>query len=232
MDPEHPPEHPKLLDDIADGSADVIALGRKHGLSLTQLADWARDSGAKRTLGTLFALADMQTQVTCTRFRSVAVSQLVRMASRDVATGPMETIRRACKDLLHVDLIEQENEACDDYNDAIKPFEDVKRAYEAEQREAELENRADNNAIAGSLREPGPPLDHPIACEMEMKLEPGGPGPRSGPAIIDECDEHVSHAVVPAPAPAPGPRGCAGGKTDSSHRYVGDAPNTRPAGSG
>jgi hypothetical protein len=194
MDAEHPPEHPKLLDDIADGSADVIALGRKHGLSLTQLADWARDSGAMRTLGTLCALADMQTQVTCTRFRSVAVTQLVRMASRDVATGPMETIRRACKDLLHVDLTEQENEAYDDYNDAIKPFEDVKRAYEAEQHEAELENRADNNAIAGSLREPGPPLDHPIACKM--KMEPGGPGPRSGPAIIDECDEHVSHAVL------------------------------------
>jgi len=99
VEPVEPPR--ELIEDILTARHDVLELARAHDMTPAALADWASDLGNQRLLRGLCELADLQTQVLLSRYRLVAASRLIRLATQE---GEGESARRACVDLLKVDL--------------------------------------------------------------------------------------------------------------------------------
>ncbi|MFI4859508.1 MAG: hypothetical protein ACIAXF_02380 [Phycisphaerales bacterium JB063] len=118
-----------LLHELARAEDDVLALGERHGVGLAKLSAWAALPKTQRTVAGLCLLADLQTQLLLSRYRLVAASRLVAQATgQDDTLGP-EQVRKACVDLLKIELDRVASvslEAVDALDDPA--FESLKRA--------------------------------------------------------------------------------------------------------
>lgn len=98
----------QMLQDIFEAKHDLAGLAEVYGLKPTQLASWANDSANREVLGGLCVLADLQTQLMLSRYRQLAVTELIRQAtgltSGDGEGVSAEQARKACVDLLRADL--------------------------------------------------------------------------------------------------------------------------------
>ncbi len=94
----------RLIGDIIAAQQDPVMLGEKHGLDADDLAAWIAEPENQRTLSGLCLLADLQTQVLLSRYRLLAAGRLIRLATEDGPDGGRDVARRACVDLLKMDL--------------------------------------------------------------------------------------------------------------------------------
>ncbi len=93
-----------LMRELARAEHDVLTLGERHGLGLSELSAWAAQPETQRTVAGLCLLADLQTQLLLSRYRLVAATRLVGQATgRDESLSP-EQVRKACVDLLKIEL--------------------------------------------------------------------------------------------------------------------------------
>lgn len=100
---QKPTRYQKMLDDILQARHDLQGLAQAHGLSAAQLARWIDKPANQKTLAGLCLLADYQTQLLLSRYRSLAATRLIKLAG-DENDGSAETARKACGDLLRLDL--------------------------------------------------------------------------------------------------------------------------------
>ncbi len=97
----------RMLADVFEARRDLSGLAEAHGLSPDDLAEWIGEEENRRCLAGLCLLADLQTQLMLSRYRQVAVSELIKQASGggDAEGGvSVEQARKACVDLLKADL--------------------------------------------------------------------------------------------------------------------------------
>lgn len=99
-----------LVRDIFNAEHDVVALAQAHGLSPDELARWANSAENRQCLTGLCALADTQTQLLLSRYRLLAASRLIRLATQEDASASADVARKACVDLLRLDLKRAESE--------------------------------------------------------------------------------------------------------------------------
>lgn len=102
-----------LIRDIFNAEHDVVALAQAHGLSPDDLAQWAQIAENRQCLTGLCALADIQTQLLLSRYRLLAASRLIRLATQDDAAASADVARKACVDLLRLDLKRAEAQPAD-----------------------------------------------------------------------------------------------------------------------
>lgn len=93
-----------LLHDLARAQDDVLALGERHGVGLSALSAWASEPKTQRTVAGLCLLADLQTQLLLSRYRLVAATRLVGQATGQDESLTPEQVRKACVDLLKIEL--------------------------------------------------------------------------------------------------------------------------------
>ncbi|MCC7145139.1 MAG: hypothetical protein IT443_01700 [Phycisphaeraceae bacterium] len=94
----------RLIADILGAQHDLVALGKKHRLRPEVLASWVSMPGNHQVLRGLCLLADLQTQVLLSRYRLLAATRLIKLATDESAEGSADVARRACVDLLRLDL--------------------------------------------------------------------------------------------------------------------------------
>ena len=92
----------RMISDLLDGQHDIAAFARKHRLTLAQLVEWISEPDNQRTLLSMCMLADVQTQLLLSRYRSLAASRLIRLATEE--EGSADVSRRACVDLLKLEM--------------------------------------------------------------------------------------------------------------------------------
>lgn len=101
-------ERDALIADVFEARRDLPDLAVAHGLSPDDLAGWISQEENQRCLAGLCLLADLQTQLMLSRYRQVAVTELIKQASApgsDNSHGvSAEQARKACVDLLKADL--------------------------------------------------------------------------------------------------------------------------------
>ncbi|MEM1108245.1 MAG: hypothetical protein AAGH99_06100 [Planctomycetota bacterium] len=100
-----------LLADVFEARRDLSGLAETHRLSPDDLAEWIGREENQRCLTGLCLLADLQTQLMLSRYRQVAVTELIKQASGEGSDGvsggagvSVEQSRKACVDLLKADL--------------------------------------------------------------------------------------------------------------------------------
>ncbi|MEM1099150.1 MAG: hypothetical protein AAGH92_10215 [Planctomycetota bacterium] len=93
-----------MLRDIFEAKRDLSGLCEHYDLSPEQLAVWADDAERRKMLQGLCVLADLQTQLMLSRYRQLAVGELIRQATGGEEGVTPEQARRACVDLLRADL--------------------------------------------------------------------------------------------------------------------------------
>jgi hypothetical protein len=94
----------QLVADILAGEHDVLALGERHKLKPHKLAAWAIEPENHRVLRGLCVLADLQTQLVLSRYRRLAAGRLIRLATDEGDEKAAEVSRKACVDLLRLDM--------------------------------------------------------------------------------------------------------------------------------
>ena len=106
-----------LIRDVFNAEHDVVALAEAHGLSPDELAQWAGRTENQQCLTGLCMLADMQTQLLLSRYRLLAASRLIRLATQEEESASADVARRACVDLLRLDLKRAEGRPADEEDD-------------------------------------------------------------------------------------------------------------------
>ncbi len=118
ISPIGPTRSKRLIRDLVAAEHDLIELGQLHRLTPDDLARWIADPTNQQTLAGLCRLADLQTQILLSRYRLLAASRLIRLATGDEGDGEeksggssggscgrgSDVARRACVDLLKLDL--------------------------------------------------------------------------------------------------------------------------------
>ena len=97
----------ELIADVFEARRDLSGLAEAHRLSPADLAAWVGEPEVQRCLTGLCLLADLQTQLMLSRYRQVAVGELIKQASGggdDGSAVSVEQARKACVDLLKADL--------------------------------------------------------------------------------------------------------------------------------
>mgnify|MGYP006266018617 CR=1 FL=1 len=97
-------QHGALIADIIAAESDWTGIAERHGLKPEDLSAWARDEANQRTLRGLCVLADLQTQVLMSRCRLLAATKLLSLATGGEEGAAPEVSRKACVDLLRLDL--------------------------------------------------------------------------------------------------------------------------------
>ena len=93
--------HDRLIAQFAQADRTVTDIAQELGLDLSQLAAWVGDPATLSTLERLARLADIHAQMVVSRYRANAAAQLIQIAT---AKEPSELSRKACVDLLAVNL--------------------------------------------------------------------------------------------------------------------------------
>ena len=91
----------KFINKMAEAEMTPSELAMVLGLSLEQVAELATRPSMVKTLQGLARLADIRAQLLLSRYRANAALQLINIAS---AKEPTELSRKACVDLLKMDL--------------------------------------------------------------------------------------------------------------------------------
>ena len=89
----------KLIADLIAGEWGLEELAERHDITLEELARFAASGMTLRRLAALRQLADAQTQLTLSKHRQFAVAKLYELAQ-----GDGETARKACVDLMKLDV--------------------------------------------------------------------------------------------------------------------------------
>lgn len=92
-----------LIEDLVRSERDVLAIGEGFGLSPDDMAYWISQPENARTLRGLCQLADTQTQVLMSRYRLLAATRLIGLATTP-GEAKEDVARRACVDVLKVEL--------------------------------------------------------------------------------------------------------------------------------
>jgi len=106
-------KHKQLIADIIAAEADWTGIGERHNLTPERLSHWAQQDQNQLTLRGLCVLADLQTQILLSRCRLVAATRLLSLASGNEDGATPEISRKACVDLLRMDLRSTESELSD-----------------------------------------------------------------------------------------------------------------------
>lgn len=93
-----------LIADIVAALHDPIELCQSHGLSLDDLGEWILDPKNQQALSGICVLSDLQAQVLLSRYRLHAAGRLIKLATEDGPEVSRDVARRACVDLLKMDL--------------------------------------------------------------------------------------------------------------------------------
>ena len=93
-----------LITDIVAALHDPTELSKAHNLSLDDLAVWISDPINRRALHGVCVLSDLQAQVLLSRYRLHAAGRLIKLATEDEPGMSRDVARRACVDLLKMDL--------------------------------------------------------------------------------------------------------------------------------
>ena len=93
----------RVFEQLARAEGTLETIGEALGLSYTELADWASDPRRLARVHHLARLADAQTQILISRFRTSAAIHLANLAARPEGGEPA---RKACVDLLNLELRE------------------------------------------------------------------------------------------------------------------------------
>lgn len=112
----------RIVQMVYDGGADAEQLAKSMKVSLERLAEWAMDDRMQSTLRGLRILADMQTQMILSRYRLTAAARLAKMADQEEGS---ELSRKACVDLLRMNLLE-DGPATDDDLPPMTPVNEQK----------------------------------------------------------------------------------------------------------
>lgn len=101
-----PQRSAEMVRDIFESRSDLAGLAERHGLEPGDLAAWIALDENRRCLSGLCLLADFQTQLMLSRYRQVAVTELIKQATGGGDDGHVSTeqARKACVDLLKADL--------------------------------------------------------------------------------------------------------------------------------
>lgn len=94
----------RLVWEMIKSGGDIEHVLEKHGMSPEALAGWIADPVNQRVLAALCLYSDMQCQLVLSRCRRIATSQLLRMAENGDKSVTQETARRACTDLMKIEL--------------------------------------------------------------------------------------------------------------------------------
>lgn len=94
-----------LLRALLKGETDLEALASHLELNLVELATIYGEARTAGALAGLRRLADVQTQLMVSRYRLTAAAKLIALANQD---DDAELARKACGDLLKLDLISSE----------------------------------------------------------------------------------------------------------------------------
>lgn len=97
-------QHASLIADIIAAEADWTGIAERHDLSPEDLSAWAREPSNHQTLRGLCVLADLQTQVLMSRCRLLAATKLLSLATGGEEGAAPEVSRKACVDLLRLDM--------------------------------------------------------------------------------------------------------------------------------
>lgn len=103
----------ELINDLIHANLDLTTLHSKYNLSPDSLSQWVQDENNHRCLTGLCVLADIQTQLLLSRYRLIAAGRLIDLATHppeDSKSG-IDTSRRACVDLLKLELPRAEADA-------------------------------------------------------------------------------------------------------------------------
>jgi len=104
--PMPPRKREQLILDLISGDRDLLTLAAEHKLKPDALAAWVHQETNRQCLSGLCLLADLQTQVLLSRYRLLAATRLIRLATGEESDekNARDTARRACVDLLKLDL--------------------------------------------------------------------------------------------------------------------------------
>lgn len=94
----------RMIRDIINAEHDLLALSEAHRLKPDVLAKWIEQPENQQCLLGLCQLADVQTQVLLSRYRMLAAGRLIRLATNEDGSVKDDVARRACVDLLRVDM--------------------------------------------------------------------------------------------------------------------------------
>lgn len=133
----------ELLDDLAGAEHDILSLADRHDLSLEALVVWAQLPETRRALAGLCVLADAQTQLLLSRYRLVAATRLIAQVTADADALPAEQVRKACFDLLKIELSRAGQLDLDGELDDDAEFEVLQRTMLCDKNEAEPCERID-----------------------------------------------------------------------------------------
>jgi len=95
-----------LINDLINADFDLTELHAKYRLSPDHLSQWIMEESNRQCLAGLCVLADLQTQLLLSRYRLAAAGRLIELATTapDEGRAGLDTARRACVDLLKLDL--------------------------------------------------------------------------------------------------------------------------------
>lgn len=96
------PRGRRIIRDMLDGQYDLPELARRHRVTLADLAAWIDDPANQSLIRGTCVLADVQTQLLLSRFRLLAASRLIRLATDE--QGNADITRRSCVDLLRLEM--------------------------------------------------------------------------------------------------------------------------------
>ncbi len=91
-----------IMLDMLTAQHDIAALAQRYGLDEIDLANFALTPVNHRRLMGLCVLADVQTQLVLSRYRAMAASRLIQLATNQESDS--ELARKACVDLLRLDM--------------------------------------------------------------------------------------------------------------------------------
>lgn len=91
----------QLIRDLITSQRDLLETAEQYRMSPDDLATWINEPENARCLHGVCLLADLQTQLMLSRYRMLAASRLIRLATEE---GSGDVARRACVDLLRSDL--------------------------------------------------------------------------------------------------------------------------------
>ncbi|MFW5682256.1 MAG: hypothetical protein ACOC1G_04545, partial [Phycisphaeraceae bacterium] len=97
-------QHAAVIADIIAAETDWTGIAERHGLRPEDLSAWAREEANQQTLRGLCVLADLQTQVLMSRCRLLAATKLLSLATGGEEGAAPEVSRKACVDLLRLDM--------------------------------------------------------------------------------------------------------------------------------
>ena len=114
---------------LVDANASPDELAEQLHLTLQQVADLGMDESVLRTVRRLARLADIRAQMLLSRYRASAALRLIAIAS---AEDPTELSRKACVDLLKIDLpvFADADEPPDERHLGAPDAEAIRRAFE------------------------------------------------------------------------------------------------------